>query len=185
MPNFLPLHKKTKIGRCTIKYYAGYVARKVNLLSAKFKCDTCKNNLLLWGNSTDTDFIELREYTKNLFVRPGDYLTFIVSRAVPMLYYLIPRLAGTQNISVALKEILIRNVDFKPINCLQHDLKTQNCNFLIKCALYFWCKKVNRICNGQELKFIKNSNRKNVDPIKLRAYEKWEKRRKFCLKTKK
>lgn len=182
IPDSVPLYKKSKVDRCTITYYAGYVAKKVTALMKKHQCKTCEKNLLLHA-ANDTEFIQAREYKPQLLLRPGGFLTFLVSQAVPHLYFLIPRLAHKKKIAQMLKQILYDKINFDPINCPQHNLKDTLCNFIIRCALYFWCRKINKIARGQDTKFIRFfKNRPDkilMDPMKIRAYKKWENKRKL------
>lgn len=179
----IPLHKRTKLNKCTITYYAGYVAKKVSVLvGRKFNCATCKNNLTACSSTANTDFIEAREYKPNLLLRPGSFLVFIVNQAVSHLYYLIPRIANQKYISRFLINVLLKKIDFRPINCPEHNLKIYICNILVRCCLYFWCKKINKIANGKDLKFytfVKICKQVNLlDPMKIKAMKKWENKRK-------
>lgn len=174
--SIIPLAKMPKLARCSITYYAGYVAKKISKIIVKHNCDICTGNLIAWGNNRDTDFIEAREYKPDLLIRPGGFLTFIVSRAVPYLNYLIPRLCQKTQLPILLKHLLVKKIDFKPINCKKHQLANHIISLLIRCAVYFWCKKVNKICRGLDLKFMryvkKCTNINSIDPIKLKCLKK-------------
>ncbi|KAJ8910365.1 hypothetical protein NQ315_007476, partial [Exocentrus adspersus] len=172
--NFMAYHSRfSNCEKDESSQLLSFVAKKVDNILKKVQMQ----------NFSDTDFIEAREYTRNLLKRPGGFVTFLVSEAVPRLYFLIPRLAHKRKISLILKQILFKIINFDPINCRNHNLKNTLCDFLIKCALHFWCEKVNKIARGQDSKFAKYYkncvNKNNIDPVKVRALKKCENKRKL------
>lgn len=37
-------HKKTKVGKCILTYYADFVAKKLEKIISKYACEMCKKN---------------------------------------------------------------------------------------------------------------------------------------------
>lgn len=183
IPHFIPLFKRNKVAKCSITYYAGYITKKIRTVVRKYNCLTCLSNLAACPATSNIDFIEAREYKPKMLERPGTFLTFIVSQALPYLYFLIPRLGNQKHLFLNLKEILKQKIELNPINCRIHNLADKILNLLIKCAIYFWCKKINKIVKGQDSKFLKFyhefPDKSSIDPIKIKAYKKWQSKRKF------
>lgn len=173
----IPLQNRTKIARCTIVYMSGYIAKTI--LKSPFikKCDHCKKNLSIRHyNSMDDDFIESRQYENATLFRPGQYLNFLVTHSLNSLFFLIPRICTIENISKILQSILKSKLNFDIINCPQHKLGHQLCTLIVRCALFWWTRQVNKIVSGTDSKFSRyvSSNPLHVDPIKLQALKIYE-----------
>ncbi|XP_050515515.1 uncharacterized protein LOC126890548 [Diabrotica virgifera virgifera] len=178
--------KKTRVGRCTVTYVAGYVAKKV---LKKVSCEQCKYNMLFRDKKGDTEFIEARQYNMSNLTVPGNLLTHYVSEALAKLFYLIPRVCHMQPLHSILCEQLNKDklLTFSVFNCKIHSNVGSNlCKFIVRLSVYMWCKSVNTILNGKDQKFINGIKSKSeytkTDPIKLVAYRKYEKRRKQFFK---
>ncbi|CAH1225142.1 unnamed protein product [Diabrotica balteata] len=177
--------KRTRVGRCTVTYVAGYVAKKV---LKKVSCELCKYNMLFREKDGDTEFIEARKYNMSNLTVPGIFLTYIVSEALAKLFYLIPRVCHLQPLHFILNKELNNFLNFSTFNCRSHsDTGINICKFIVRLSLYIWCRSVNAIVNGRDQKFINFLKTKpectRIDPIKLVAYRKYESRRKQFLST--
>lgn len=167
---------RTKIAQCTLTYMSGFIAKKMIKLS---KCNLCKNNILHRTNMIDLDFIEARQYPRSTLTKPGNYFNFVVGLSLEYLFYAIPRSCNRKKISNALMNFIENKVNFVPLNCNIHNtFKHKVSKFIVKCAIYFWCKKINRISKGKDLKFLKflrndKNNKQKLDPIKAQAYKKY------------
>lgn len=183
LPRNLLLDKQTKIARCTVTYMSWYIGKL--LKNSSKSCPECLSNITSQIPSRSDDFIEARQYEKAELVRPNNYLNFLVSHSLFSLFYLIPILCTSKNISKLLEYILKENFHFNPMNCSQyHNLGDKLCNIVVRCSLFWWSKSINKIMKGKDTKFAKylSSNPANVDPIKLHAYRKFESKRKYLKK---
>lgn len=175
IPPAILLPGRSKIAKCTLNYISGFIVRKV----LKFvKCENCKKNLLFRDSNLDLDFIEAREYQNCRLIIPGTYLNFLVSQSITRIFYILPRLCHYSNISLTLKKNLLQNLQFSLINCTEHKSTSSILmKIVIKCCIFFWCRRVNMISKGRDSKFVKFLNMKPsenlVDPIKLRAHKKY------------
>lgn len=174
-PNIL-LYKRTKISKCTATYIAGFIAKK---MMAKIKCVNCRDNCLKRHSDSDTDFIDARQYEKSKLVRPGSYFYFLVAQSISILFYLIPRLCHYLNVSSVLKTVLKKQLSFGVINCLEHNESGDILiKIIVRCSLYFWCKRINLVTKGKDEKFSrflsKNPSKDKIDPVKLSAYKKFQ-----------
>lgn len=168
---------KTKSSKCAATYFAGYICKKVMKIIKKHNCKRCCQNLVIWGNR-DTDFIEAREYKPNLYLRPGGFLTFAVSRIVILTYRLLPKIATKKNVLKTLTLIMSKEINLVLLNCDKHDLAKDVLNITLKCCIFFWTRKINKIAKGQDSKFIISFHNKTdyKDPYKIRAYNKYKKK---------
>lgn len=185
IPKDVIFQTKTKLARCTLVYMSGAIA-KILLKSTTFKnCSNCKRNLFVRHDATIADdFIEARQYKHGNLLRPGQYLTFLITHALNSLFYLIPRICTVNGISKVLASVLEKNLSFKVINCKEHNLGDKLCQIIIRCALFWWCKHVNKIARGTDTKLSKflstNPNKNYINPIKLQAYIKHQNSKKKC-----
>lgn len=174
LPQHVTADKKRKIARCTITYIAGFIAKKV---LNKISCANCRSNLIKRHSDNDTDFIEAREYDKSKLIRPGSYFYFLTSQCLSRLFYLIPRLCHYVQIARLLERILEKQLSFQLVNCVEHSATSEILlKTVIRCCIFFWCKRINLISKGKDEKFVRFLKRipdKNlVDPVKLLAYKK-------------
>lgn len=95
--------RNTKISRCTLKYIAGYLIKK---LKSKINCKFCKQNLMHSTNDNDLDFIISRTYKNSSLTIPGTFFYFITSRALNILFSIIPRVCSNDKLSLVLDNML-------------------------------------------------------------------------------
>lgn len=170
------LVKKTKVARCITSYISGYVARY--LLNHFGKCNNCKENITYQDkNVSDHDYIIARQYKNSKLTKAGTTLNIYVIHCLEYLFYLIPRQCHEFHISLKLYHILKENVNITPLNCPLHDISTVFYKFIIRCALFWWCRSINKILKGKDNKFTKflltKPNSQAIDPIKLAAHKKY------------
>lgn len=92
------------------------------------------------------DFIDAREYNDSRLCRPETFTSFIVEKEITVMYYLIPRLCHLSNISVIVREMLKKHVNFNPLNCPLHkDTSNMFCKVIVSCCLFWWVRKINKI----------------------------------------
>lgn len=185
IPTSIGAYRKCKISRCTITYIAGFIAKK---LFQKIQCDDCKQRLLFREHDADMDFIEARQYSHSNLIKPGTYLTFLFSQSMSRLFYLIPRLCHHKNISILLQSILLEQLNFNLVNNPCHPNNQHTLvKIIVRCCIFFWSKRVNKIVKGKDEKFIKylSSNHKvsSIDPIKLQAFKKYQNKMKRAKKN--
>lgn len=101
----------------------------------------------------DDDFIEAREYNEAHLVKPGSFITFLVSNALKALFYLIPRICDKDYVLRILRAHLKQNLSFSIINCAQHNLAENVCHFTVQCAAFWWSRSGNKISKGLNDKF--------------------------------
>jgi hypothetical protein len=179
VPATLLCVKKSRVGKSTIAYVAGFVARKV--LKSTSNCQNCKNVLLHSDGDVDLGVIEARQYANCNLVKPGSYLCFAISQSLSRLFYLIPRNCHKNNLFAMLKHVILKEVNFIVLNCVDHthigDLVATS---IIRCILYYWCKSVNKVLVGKDEKFVRylrhEPNKTFIDPIKLEARNKYLKK---------
>lgn len=77
---------------------------------------------------------------------------------------------------IVLQNILNNEVNFKPINCKLHNSGKIVCQFIVRCCIHFWCRKINKIVRGRDSKLInfikRHQNTPSIDPIKVIAHKK-------------
>ncbi|KAJ8913407.1 hypothetical protein NQ315_008800 [Exocentrus adspersus] len=157
--------KKTRVAENVLYYIAN-------------KCEECKNNLTANVNTNYSEFVSVREYDNCNFLRAGGFLNFAVSQCVSYLFFLIPRVCHQKDVFKISNRTLSTKIAFNVLNCKSHpNLSNHVKNVILKCIIYFWCKSINRILNGQDSKFEilyrLNPNSKNLDPIKVLALKKY------------
>lgn len=184
-PKDIVLSKRTRIGRCTIKYMSGAII-KILCKSKEIKnCKICKENLLKRHSIQyeDDEIIEARQYERGNLVLPGDFSNFLISMSLSHLFYLIPRLRITPSVCEILCNILLKELSFCTINCPSHNLGQKLCKLITRCCLYWWSKSVNKILQGRDTKFSvflsRTKNKTLIDPIKQHALKVFEKRLKY------
>ena len=177
MPAVVSGYERKKIPKCTATYISGFIGKK---LLKHITCVACKNKILFREYNHDTDFIAARQYKNSKLITPGTFFNFLVSQTISRLFYLIPKFCHFKEISDILKNILENHLQFSLINCPLHTPSKQLIKMLIKYSIFFWCKKVNRILKGKDVKFIKflklKPNKGLIDPIKLSALKKYQNR---------
>lgn len=139
---------RSKIARCTLNYISGFIVKKIN---KKIKCDACLKNMSFRDQNIDIDFIQARQYVNCKLAVPGTVLNFLMSQSISRLFYMIPRLCQLPKISSHLENNLSGQLHFSLINCKEH----QNTHkvlikLIIKCCLYFWCKRINLVSKGKD-----------------------------------
>lgn len=169
--------KRNKVARCIITYISGYVTKF--LLKRFGDCKNCKENISFVERTSDYDFIISREYKTAKLTKPGTFVTFLTGRSLQYLFYLIPRMCNKYKISLFLQSVLKTNLDLTPLNCSQHKIEDSFCKFVTRCSLFWWCRSVNKILKGKDLKFARFLNMNpgkinKIDPIKVRAYRKYQ-----------
>lgn len=175
LPADVQLHKRTKIAACVYVYIAGYL---VKCLKKKIKCKDCMDNLLYFNEQVrDVDFIEARRYEEtSRLIKAGSFLNHLVQQSFAHLFFLIPRVCHIDRIGARLETILENQINFAPINCHIHNSGKIVRNLIVKCSLFFWCKRVNKILKGNDSKFTnfikRHPDGRNIDPIKVIAYKK-------------
>lgn len=151
IPPSVTTYKKTQISRCTITYISGFIARKT---MKKVNCTDCKKKFLFREHNNDVDFIEARQYNFSSLMNPGTYFTFLCSQSLCRLFYLIPRACHYDKISMILQKIILSQLNFRLVNCPQHINNDKILSHIIvRCSLFFWCKRVNLIAKGKDGKF--------------------------------
>lgn len=176
VPSQIVLVKKTKVARCITSYISGYVARY--LLKRFGKCNNCKQNITHQEeNVNDHDYIIARQYKDSKLTKAGTTFNIYVIHCLEYLFFLIPRQCNEVHISGKLYHILKENVNITPLNCAIHDISTVFYKFIIRCALFWWCRSINKVLKGKDSKFAKflstKPNSQSIDPIKLAAYKKY------------
>lgn len=176
VPPEIAISRRTKLGKCTINYISGFIFKK---LLRKINCAACRQNLSFRDQNVDLDFIEARQYEKCNLKVPGTYLSFLFNHSISRLFYLIPRLCHMPKISHVLENIISNQLQFSLINCKAHDSNhVIMIRVIIRCCLFFWCKRVNLVTNGKDEKFSKflksKPNINIIDPIKLKAYKRYQ-----------
>jgi len=179
--------RRSKISRCTITYISGFISRK---MFKKIKCDECKKKISFREHNQDVDFIEARQYSHSKLTIPGTYLSFLICQSIRRLFYLIPRVCHFMNISNHLQKNLLKELNFNLVNSACHSENDKILTkIIVRCCLFFWCKRVNAVAKGKDIKFNKflkmNPHTSLVDPIKLQAFKKYESKRKILKKLKK
>ncbi|XP_050312686.1 uncharacterized protein LOC126747826 [Anthonomus grandis grandis] len=170
--------RRSKIAKCTYNYISGFILRKMNKL---IKCERCKQNMSGRDQMVDLDFIQARQYENCKLAIPGTYLNYLVSEALTRLFYLIPRVCDREKVSIVLQNILSKEIYTNLLNCSKHnDTNKIFLKYVVRCSLFFWCKKINLILKGKDEKFVKylrlQPNKKSIDPIKISAYRKFQKK---------
>lgn len=159
--------KRNRVANCTIYYVAGYVGNKA--LKYVKNCVNCKKSLLNVNSPHIhqlSDFVEASYKTCRL-IQPGSFLHFIVKEAIGRLFYLLPRLCHSNNLSKVLLDKLLRHLNALPLNCVEHNnLHLYILKLIIRCIIFFWVKQVNLISKGRSSKFEKVYN-KNLAKKKL------------------
>jgi hypothetical protein len=110
--------KKSRVAKSTIAYVAGFVARKVLKSTSNFQ--NCKNVLLHSDGDVDLGVIEARQYANCNLVKPGSYLCFAISQSLSRLFYLTPRNCHKNNLFAMLKHVILKEVNFIVLNCVDH-----------------------------------------------------------------
>uniref|UniRef100_A0A1Y1KN14 THAP-type domain-containing protein n=1 Tax=Photinus pyralis TaxID=7054 RepID=A0A1Y1KN14_PHOPY len=174
LPAYLSHMKKSRVARGTIKYFTGYMVRKIK--KNINHCEACKNNFYAGYTSQDNDVIEASEYAGCQLVRPGDYITYVTNEILSYIFYLLPRICHVNNISMCIYNAILPKVSLAPLNCPQHDtVSVTYVKLLIRVIIHFWCKQINRIAKGKDAKFITlyNANRNVLDPLKIAAHQRF------------
>lgn len=171
------LYKKVKVSSCITTYISGYVARF--LLKYFGNCRICNNNICFQENTNlvDHDYITSREFNKSKLTKPGSFLKYSVTHSLDLLFYWIPRLCNKPNLVLYLTDLLNRFLNTKPLDCPKHAISKKFISFIITCALYWWCKSINKILKGKDSKFINFlANKPNfhvIDPMKVLTNKKY------------
>ncbi|KAJ8926619.1 hypothetical protein NQ314_020983 [Rhamnusium bicolor] len=154
VPASLSFVKKSRVAKSSITYVAGFMARKV--LKSTRNCQNCQNVLLYSDGNVELDVIEARQCQNNNLVKPGSYLCFATNQSSSRLFYLIPRLCHRNNLFAMLKQVILKEVNFTVLNCADHKhIGDLVATLPIRCILYYWCKSVNKILVGKDVKFVK------------------------------
>jgi hypothetical protein len=93
----LPLHhRKSRVGKATLAYIAGFVGN--SLLKKYGNCKMCREVLLTSdGTAVPVEVIEARTYSASHLTKPGSFLYCAISLATSRLHYAIGRICCKPN----------------------------------------------------------------------------------------
>lgn len=179
IPTSVPL-QSTKVSKCIQVYVSGYIVKKMK--KSVGECSNCMANLEDVNNNCDNEFIQDKEYKNGALTIPNYNFNYIVGRCIALTNYILPKICHRNNLTKILSEYLKKNIPLQIINCKEHKIVDQFLKIITKLLVFHWCKEVNKILCGRNIKFLthtkRNENSVIVDEIKKKAHN-------LYLKTKK